>query len=634
MTDIISKSLEKTTIIRKRRIIQGKVKKLITFLTVILACFQLYTAFFGLLPAMQQRSFHLCFVMSLIFLLYPMKETSPHDKPSFLDWILASFSILCTLYIFINYTNIAQRAGMYRGYEVYLGAIMVILVFEATRRVMGLTLPIFCSFFLLFAYYGRLMPVPLKHFGLSIPRIVEELYLTTDGIFGLVLGVSATYIFLFVLFGAFLQSTGVSKFFNEISLALAGHLKGGPAKIAVLSSALMGTVSGSTSANVATTGSFTILLMKDVGYKNYFAGAVEAAASTGGQIMPPVMGAASFIIADTLGIPYIKVLIAALVPAILYFWGIWCSLDLEAQKLNLKGLKKEELPSAKRVIIKQGYKIIPLIGIIYFLVKGRSPLYAGSWGIILTVLLSFIDKKKHLNLKKLIETFENGSKTALPVAIACTIVGIVIGIMGATGVALNIGDAVLLLTKESLILTLIVAMMISLLLGMGMPTTASYVMASTVAAPALILLGQNSLNVHLFVFYFAVLSSITPPVCVGAYTAAGIAGSNPNKTGFTAMKLALAGFIIPYVIIFSPELLLTNYNNLGSFILGFISAVVGVFGLALTTEGFYFGKLSLIERMFSLIGAICLIIPGLKTDILGYFILIFIIYYKRKYSNN
>ncbi len=606
-------------ILRKRRSLANpQMKLLVTVLTVGLACFHLYTSFFGLLPAMQQRSFHIGFVMFLIFLLYPMKKSSPVDRPSSMDWLLAGASIICTFYIFLNYNEIAMRAGMHENYEIWLGGLMLILVFEAARRVLGYSLPVFCSLFLLFAYYGRSLPGPLRHFGLSVPRILEELYLTSDGIFGLVAGVSATYIFLFILFGAFLQSTKTSDFFNEFAMALTGHMKGGPAKIAVLSSALMGTISGSTSANVATTGSFTIPLMKKIGYKSHFAGAVEAAASTGGQIMPPVMGASAFIIADTLGISYLQVLLVAIVPAILYFWGIWWSLSFEADRLNLEGLNREQLPRLWEVVRTKGYRAIPLFGIVYFLVRGYNPLYAGCWGIILAFVLSFVKKESRLDVKGFIHTLEDGSKSALSVAIACTVVGVVIGMMGATGIALRVGDAVLSLTGGALLPTLIVTMIIALMMGMGMPTTASYVMASAVATPALIALGCKALDVHLFVLYFAVLSSITPPVCVGAYTAAGIAGSNPNQTGFTAIKLALAGFIIPFVFIYSPELLLTNVTSWPRFAFALVSALLGVVGLAITTEGYFRRPLRIWERLAAGAASLALIVPGMESDVIGY----------------
>ena len=495
-------------------------------------------------------------------------------------------------------------------------------MFIAGRRVLGWPLPIFCFLFLLFAYFGRSMPGPIQHFGLSVPRIIEELYLTTDGLFGLVTGVSATYIYLFVLFGAFLTSTKTSEFFNDFSMALTGHLKGGPAKIAVLSSALMGTISGSTSANVATTGAFTIPLMKSIGYQPHFAGAVEAAASTGGQIMPPVMGAAAFIIADTLNIPYTRVLVCAIVPAFLYFWGIWCSLSLEASRLGLKGLPKETLPQLKKVLLSSGYKSIPLFVIVYFLVKGYNPLYSGCWGIACCVLLSFVKKSDRLDVKSLVNTLKDGSLGALSVAMACIIVGNVIGMMGATGVALRVGDAVLALTAGHLVATLVVTLIIATLLGMGMPTTASYVMASAVAAPAMVLLGVKPLDAHMFVFFYAVLSSVTPPVCVGAYTAAGLANADPNRTAFTSVKLALSGFIVPFIFVLAPEILLTNVTSWFVTIQAMISAIVGVFLLSCATENYMMAPLRWYERLIALAGALGLLYPGTVSDLAGLAVLI------------
>lgn len=614
----------------KKRSFTGWLKLLVTVVTVCLAVFQLYTAFFGLFPAMQQRSLHMAFILPLIFLIYPMWKSSPRGRPSATDWIFALAAAACTLYVFFMYEDIARRAGMFRQYELYLGAALIVLVFEAARRVLGYPLPVFCSLFLFFAYYGRSMPGPFRHFGLSIPRIIEELYLTTDGLFGLVTGVSATYIYLFILFGAFLGSTGTSQFFNDLAMALTGHLKGGPAKIAVVSSAFMGTISGSTSANVATTGAFTIPLMKKIGYQAHFAGAVEAAASTGGQIMPPVLGAAAFIIADTLGISYLKVLSAAVVPALLYFWGIWCCLSLEAAKLGLRGLPKSTLPKVKDVLFRSGYKAIPLFGIVYFLVQGYNPLYAGCWGIGLSVVLSFVKKEDRLDLKSFIATLEDGSKSALSVAVACIIVGVVIGMMGATGIALKVGDVILSFTKGNLLLTLVSTMILSMILGMGMPTTASYVMASAVAAPALVLLGCNALDVHFFVFFYAVLSSVTPPVCVGAYTAAGIAGSDPNKTAFTSIKLALAGFIVPFVFVYSPDIMLTNVSSWPTTIMAIMTACIGVYGLAVATEGYIFRTVPLWARLLALAGAISLIIPGFLGDMAGVALLGFVVFYNYK----
>lgn len=606
----------------KRRALTGPMGAVITVLAVGLAAFQLYTAFFGVLPTMQQRSFHVAFILPMIFLLYPATKSSPRDRATWYDIIFAVLSGACALYVFFAYESIATRAGEVYDYELYLGALFTALVFIAGRRVLGFALPVFCFLFLLFGYYGRSMPGPIQHFGLSVPRIIEELYLTTDGLFGLVTGVSATYIYLFVLFGAFLTSTKTSDFFNDFSMALTGHLKGGPAKISVLSSALMGTISGSTSANVATTGAFTIPLMKSIGYEPHFAAAVEAAASTGGQIMPPVMGAAAFIIADTLNIPYTQVLVCAIVPALLYFWGIWSSLSLEASRLGLRGLDKEKLPGVWTVLVKSGYKAIPLGVIVYFLVRGYNALYSGCWGIACCVLLSFVKKEDRLDLKTFFNTLKEGSLGALSVAMACIIVGNVIGMMGATGVALRIGDAVLSLTRGHLVLTMVVTLIIATLLGMGMPTTASYVMASAVAAPALTILGVKPLDAHMFVFFYAVLSSVTPPVCVGAYTAAGLAGADPNRTAFTGVKLALPGFIVPFIFVMAPEILLTNVSNWLVTVQALVSAVVGVFLLSVGTENYFMVPLRFYERILALGGAIGLLYPGTISDVAGLAVLI------------
>lgn len=346
--------------------------------------------------------------------------------------------------------------------------------------------------------------------------------------------------------------------------------------------------------------------------------------------MPPVLGAAAFIIADTLGISYLKVLSAAVVPALLYFWGIWCCLSLEAAKLGLRGLPKSTLPKVKDVLFRSGYKAIPLFGIIYFLVQGYNPLYAGCWGIGLSVVLSFVKKEDRLDLKSFIATLEDGSKSALSVAVACIIVGVVIGMMGATGIALKVGDVILSFTKGNLLLTLVSTMILSMILGMGMPTTASYVMASAVAAPALVLLGCNALDVHFFVFFYAVLSSVTPPVCVGAYTAAGIAGSDPNKTAFTSIKLALAGFIVPFVFVYSPDIMLTNVSSWPTTIMAIMTACIGVYGLAVATEGYIFRTVPLWARLLALAGAISLIIPGFLGDMAGVVLLGFVVFYNYK----
>ncbi|NPV44409.1 MAG: TRAP transporter permease [Firmicutes bacterium] len=616
----------------KRRQFKGSIKVFVTAIAIIMSSFHLYTAAFGTLGPIQQRSVHLGFVLTLIFLLYPATKRSPMDKPSIIDWIFIFLSIAATGNIYFRYKALALSGGLYTETDIFFGILTLIVVFEAARRTIGYALPILSSIFLIYAFVGRYIPGPLMHSGFSLKRVIQHLYLTTEGIFGQILGVSSTYIYLFILFGAFLAATGMSEFFNDLALSLAGHTRGGPAKVSVLSSAFMGTISGSTSANVVTTGSFTIPLMKKTGYQAHFAGGIEAAASAGGQIMPPVMGAAAFIIADSLGMPFVQVLGAALVPAILYFSGVWTIVHLRASKMGIEGLPKNQLPNLRNVILSRGHLIIPIIGIIYMLLKGYNALYAAFWGIILAVGSSLLRKETRINLKLLLQAMEKGALNAVPVAIACAIIGVVIGVTSLTGAVLALGSAVLKLSGGYLFTTLLLTMVVAIIMGMGLPTTACYVLTSAVAAPALMRLNVLPIAAHLFVFYFGILSTITPPVAVGAYAAAGIAGSDPSKTGWAAVKLAIAGFIIPYMFVYSPDLLILPGASIVKIIPVAITAIVGVIALGATAEGFFWGPLSLLQRLLLLIGALLLIKSGLYTDILGLCLVFLVFFYQHMKS--
>lgn len=616
----------------KRRRFKGSIKVFVTAIAIIMSSFHLYTAAFGTLGPIQQRSVHLGFVLTLIFLLYPATKRSPMDRPSIIDWIFIFLSIAATGNIYFRYKTLALSGGLYTETDIFFGILTLIVVFEAARRTIGYALPILSSIFFIYAFVGRYIPGPLMHSGFSLKRVIQHLYLTTEGIFGQILGVSSTYIYLFILFGAFLAATGMSEFFNDLALSLAGHTRGGPAKVSVLSSAFMGTISGSTSANVVTTGSFTIPLMKKTGYQAHFAGGIEAAASAGGQIMPPVMGAAAFIIADSLGMPFVQVLGAALVPAILYFSGVWTIVHLRASKMGIEGLPKNQLPNLRNVILSRGHLIIPIIGIIYMLLKGYNALYAAFWGIILAVGSSLLRKETRINLKLLLQAMEKGALNAVPVAIACAIIGVVIGVTSLTGAVLALGSAVLKLSGGYLFTTLLLTMVVAIIMGMVFPTTACYVLTSAVAAPALMRLNVLPIAAHLFVFYFGILSTITPPVAVGAYAAAGIAGSDPSKTGWAAAKLAIAGFIIPYMFVYSPDLLILPGATLAKIIPVAITAIVGVIALGATAEGFFWGPLNLLQRLLLLIGALLLIKSGLYTDILGLCLVFLVFFYQHMKS--
>ncbi|WP_404321873.1 TRAP transporter permease [Cytobacillus firmus] len=601
----------------KRRQFTGKWKVSITILTILLSLFQLYTAAFGTFAPLIQRSIHLSFILTLVFLLFPATKKSPKNKVTIFDFTLLILATGTTLYLVWRYPQYISTGGLSNPLDTYVGIVNILMVIEAARRAIGKALPIIAFIFIVYIFMGPMIPGPLRHSGFSLDRIVQHLYLTSEGIYGQILGVSATYIFLFILFGAFLSVTGMSKLFNDVSMAIAGHTKGGPAKVSVISSAFMGTISGSTSANVVTTGTFTIPLMKKIGFKPHFAGGVEAAASAGGQIMPPIMGAAAFIMADSLGIPFVHILGYALIPAILYFSGILVILHLRSSKIGLKGLDKSELPKLKDVMKEQGHLLFPIVGLVYLLIEGYDALYAGVWGIVLAVIFSSFRKSTRINLKKLIEALQSGAINAIPVAAACAVIGIVIGVSSLSGAILAMGAAVLKMSGGYLVTTLILTMILAILIGMELPTTANYILTSAIAAPAIVSLGIEPIYAHMFVFYYGILSTVTPPVAIGAFAAAGIAGSDPNKTGFSALKLAIVGFIIPYMFIYSPNLLWSPDSTLLELLPSLVTALIGVLCVGSVMEKYLLIRMTILEQVIMGISALCLIKSGLVTDIIG-----------------
>ncbi len=600
----------------KRRKLEGKLGLMISAITICMSAYHLYTAIFTISP-MLQRAYHLGFVLSLVFLLYPATNNSPTKRPSGIDWILAGVSIFVVSNIILNFQRLAKSGGRGTQTDLILGVVTVLLVLECARRTVGLVLPSMAIFLVAYGYFGAYISGPLKHAGFSTKRIIQHLTLTTEGVYGQILGVSSTFIFLFILFGAFLSATGMSAVFNDIAMSVAGGARGGPAKVSVVASGLMGSISGSASANVVTTGAFTIPLMRRTGYKDYFASSVEAVASTGGQIMPPVMGSAAFIIADSLGVPFLSIIRAALLPAILYYVSAWIMIDLRARKENIEGLPKEELPKLKKVLLERGHLLLPLVGIIFMLVSGYNAMRAAVVGIVLAILSSFFKRDTWIKPMALLKAMESGALSALSVAAACAVIGILIGMVSLTGAILAMGAAILKLSGGLLITTLILTMLTATVLGMGLPTTACYVLTSTIAAPAIIQLGIPALAAHLFVFYYGILSAITPPVATAAYTAAGLSGADPNQTGWAAVRLATTGFIIPFMFVYSPELLLPTGLGIFDGIRVIITSVIGVFALALSIEGYYQRKLNIIERLMAAVGAVCLINSSLMSDIIG-----------------
>lgn len=604
---------------------------IICAICILFSCFQLYTAIFGVLDAHLQRTIHLCFGLVLIYLLYPARKSWSRKKMNPLDAILAVLSVVATMYLVINYKELVTRAGMNTPTDIVIGVIGVLLVFEATRRTVGWPMLTVALVFLAYAFLGPYMPGILAHRGVSFDELVSHLYFTTEGIFGVPMGVSSTFIFLFILFGAYLDATGLSKFFIDFANALAGWAVGGPAKVAVLSSGLMGTVSGSSVANVAGTGSFTIPMMKKLGYRPSFAGAVEAAASTGGQLMPPVMGAAAFLMAEFVGVPYIDVVKAAVIPALLYYTGIWLSVHYEAKKYGLKGTPREELPKFGPLLKEKGHLAFPLIVIVYLLVTGYTPMRAALYAIGLTIVCACLRKNTRITFKQFVDGLIVGAQSVLGVLIACASAGIIIGVVTKTGVGLKLATALLDLAGGQMLPAMFFTMITSLILGMGVPTTANYVITSTIAAPALVQMKVPVLAAHMFAFYFGIVADVTPPVALAAYAGAGIAGANPMKTGVTAAKLAIAAFVVPYIFVLAPQLLMINATA-PTILMAMITAIIGMWGLSLAMIGFCQHPLNAIQRIAFFIGGLCLIIPGSMTDLIGIVILLLGYQWQRRNS--
>ena len=599
-------------------------KYLIIVISVAFCLFQLYSILSGKITAQVVRATHLAFVMALAYLLFPMKKDMPKDKLPWYDVIIAIVGVCSWLYISINFDSLVRRAGIYNTTDIIIGIVGILILFEACRRIVGTPILIISLVFIVYALFGAYAPGFLNHRGYSIQRLVSHLYYNTEGIMGTPIGASATFIFLFIFFGALLDKTGIGQFFIDICNAIAGSYDGGPAKVAVLTNAMFGTVSGSSVSNTVGTGSFTIPMMKSLGYRPEFAGAVEASASTGGQLMPPIMGAASFLMAESLGIPYKEVAKAAIIPAILYFTGIFIMVHLEAKKTGLKGLSRDSLPKIGELLMKKGYLVIPLATIIYFFVLGKTAIYAGLMGIIAAGLVAIINSIVDIILKRersftfndLIDVFVNGARNIISVAVACAMAGIIIGVITLTGLGLKIGAGLISISGGISILLLMLTMISSIILGMGVPTTANYLITSTIAAGAIIGLGFEPLAAHMFVFYFGIIADVTPPVALAAMAGAAIAKSDPLKTGFEATKLSIGAFIIPYMFIFNPQILMIN-TTFVEVIPILITSLIGMFGVSAGLDGYVFRKCNFIERILFIAAGLLSIYPEFYTDIIG-----------------
>lgn len=610
-------------------------RKSLQILAISTSLYHLYIAFFGVPISIRHRPIHLLLVFVILFLSYPSKRKDKFlSKTPFSDWILVIFTALSTGYLIFSADRLMIRMPFVTSltlWEYILGIALILLILMAVYRVIGLSLTVLGSLFLLYGYFGKFLPGPLWHKGYSLGRIVEILYLTLDGVWSIPIHVTSTFVFLFILFGCFLRVSGASDFFTDISHNLTHKSAGGPAKCAIVASSLMGTVSGSSTANVVTTGAFTIPAMKKAGYSPSFAGAVESVASTGGQIVPPIMGAAAFIMAEFTGIPYIRIMIYALVPALLYYLGVYVMVHIEALKKGLKAFVGEKPPALKSILLSRGYLFIPVITIIYFLVQGYTPLRAAFYAIFILLFLVFLFSKNKKGFTKMVlRGLEEAPKVVVPVTAACACAGIVVGIISLTGLGQRVTSIILVASQGILPAALFLTMILAIVLGMGMPTSSAYIIMAALLAPALIKMGVPLIAAHMYIFYFACLSAITPPVALASYAAASLAGASPAKTAYTALRLGLAAYIVPYMFVYHPSLLL-----IGDFyivIVTIISAIFGILALGTAVQGWLYGKISIIFRILLFTSALLLIWPELFTSIFGAVILITLSVFRYKLS--
>ena len=660
----------------------GSAARLLFGIAVAFSAFQLWTAAYAPLPSQVIRAVHVGFLILLLFGLVANRGGKLGPQQAIL-WLLGIVGFAVGLYHWYFYSEILFRAGNPNDWDILVGCVAVALVFIAGWLMMGSALPIICALFLAYALFGQHLPSPLNHRGYDFSQIIDTLFLGTDGIYGTPIYVSSTYIFLFILFGAFLERAGMISLFTDVALGTVGHTRGGPAKVAVVSSALMGTINGSGVANVVTTGQFTIPLMKRFGFKSAFAGGVEATSSMGGQIMPPVMGAVAFIMAETLGVAYVEVVKAAIVPAILYFITVFLMVHLEAGRLGLKGIPKADCPNAFAALRAKWHLILPLAALVWLLFSGYTPLFAGTVGLALTaliilggpisanlgpfavralfwivlgalaglsfktsvdlggfrlggitvvlilllvlILVSFVARGGRATLSLCLDSLAEGAKNALPVGVACALVGVIIGVLALTGAGTTFVRFIVSIGESSLFLSLFLTMVCCLVLGMGVPTIPNYIITSSIAGPALLSLGVPLIVSHMFVFYFGIMADLTPPVALAAFAAAPIAKETGMKIGLNAVRVAAAGFVVPYMAVYTPALMLQDGGPLAAEI-GYWPAVAYIIFKALVAImlwgaaaiGYLFGRVSILERLWAFAAAALLIAALPATDEIGF----------------
>ena len=598
---------------------KSALKKVSLILAICFVAFHLYTAAFGTMPGIAQKSIHLGFLL-VIFYINAMVDSEKRWEQIFLG-IMALFALGGCAYITILDENLQLRAGIVYASDILFAILLIIAIFEACRRKMGNPLVIITLVFVAYAFLGKYIPGFLNQPGMTLKKFTSLVYLTTDGIFGSPLYASASYVVLFVLLGAIMSVSGIGDYMTNLATSLFGHMRGGPAKVAVVASGFFGSISGSPTANVIGTGTFTIPMMKKNGFEPEFAAAVEATASTGGAIMPPIMGSTAFIMAEMLGIPYTAVAKAALIPAILYFLAVLFGVDIYAAKHGLKGIPRSQLPKV-RSMLKQIYMLAPLIFLIFCMaVFNMTIVRSGLLTIIVTLVLVEINPKTRMTKEQWLQIPVQTVKSAVSVGIACAMAGIISGVIMGSGLGYRISSILTSVAGTSMLLLLVLTMVVSLIMGMGVPTTAAYLVLASLVAPTMIQLGIPPLAAHMFIFYFGCISSITPPVALAAYAGAGLAGCDPNKTGYKAFRLAFCSFLMPYLFVYNPVLLMEG--GVLDILWSLVTALIGAYLLASGFEGFFFRwSLKWFERPLMILGAVMLIVPGMVTDLVGIVIIV------------
>lgn len=608
----------------------ANMKKFFYILAILVSLYHLYTATFGPPVTLKHRSLHVGMMLFMAFMMYPFSKKSNFKSVSLFDWFWVALSCVVPLYIWADYMGIVDRTGMPNEIDVIIATILVVLVLEGARRVTGNALPILSLIFIFYGLFGREMPSIFFHRGYDWNVLSNHMFANTEGIYGTSVAVSASYIFLFILFGSIMSKSGMGQFFNDIALALAGHTKGGPAKVAVIASGFLGSINGSAVANVVTTGAFTIPLMKKTGYNKEFAGAVEATASVGGQLLPPIMGAAAFIMAEMLGVKYSEIIVWATIPALLYYLGIIIQVHLRAAKDGLVGLPKEQLPNTMEVMRERGHLLLPVIFLLYMLFfSGTTVIFSAVLTIVVTILTSQLKPATRMTVQDFFDALAEGAKSTVSVAIACACVGIIIGVSSVTGFGLTMANTIIALGDTSLLFTLVFTMITCMILGMGLPSIPAYIITATIAAPALSKLGIPPAAAHMFSFYYAMFANLTPPVALASFAAAGLSGGDPMRTGYQSVKLAIAGFIVPFMFVYSPQLMLIDTTFMAGLWTA-LSACLGVFLIAVASEGYVFAPVALPLRLLVGAGALLLMKPGLESDIIGLIVLGVLIFIQKK----